>query len=321
MNEEIRKQITDAPTTKPDLLVLDDLYWKLAVREMLRGGNIIFLGHSGCGKTLSATSLAKAYNRPFFRFNMGAMQDARSSLIGNTHYSTDKGTFFAGSEFVKAIQTENAVILLDEYTRISPDAENIMITVLDKDQRYLRIDEDPNTPSISVAKGVVFMATANVGVEYTSTRILDRATQDRFGATIELPLLSKEQEMNLATKKYPELNKRYIEAFCEIADYTRKNMNDGDNELSTIISTRSIHEQCELALDGFRYSEVVEAVVVNMFDGSGGVDSERSHIRQKAQDRVNLDSESPFAVDVVDDEPEKDEDIDNLFTDEDVMEW
>jgi len=293
-DEQIRKLISDSPTLIPKTLIIDSLSWKLAIRGTMRNENLLVLGHSGCGKTLTATSLSKALNRPFFKFNMGAMSDARASLIGNTHYAVETGTFFAGSEFVKAITTPGAVILLDEYTRIHPDAENLMLTVLDKDQRYLRIDESKDTPTITVAPGVLFFATANVGVEYTSTRLLDRATKDRFGVTIEVPLLTKDQEIKLMRLLYPKLNRNYINSIADISDYTRTEISKADAQLSTIISTRSNHEQCELAMDGFRFSEIMEGSVFNLFSNEGGVDSERAHIKIKAQQHSDLDNESPL---------------------------
>ncbi len=62
------------------------------------------------------------------------------------------------------------------------------MTVLDEGQRYLRLDEDINAPTIYVAPGVSFIATANIGTEYTSTRVLDRALMDRF-EIIEVDIL------------------------------------------------------------------------------------------------------------------------------------
>ena len=98
-------------------------------------------GPAGCGKTMAAKSLVDALDRPNFYFNLGATQDPRATLIGNVHYNKAKGTYFSESLFVKAITTENAVILLDELSRAHPDAWNILMTVLDEGQRYLRLDE------------------------------------------------------------------------------------------------------------------------------------------------------------------------------------
>jgi MoxR-like ATPase len=291
--EEVRKLINESPKLIPKNLVIDELNWRLVVRGLLRSENILILGYSGCGKTLTAKSIATAYDRPFEKFNMGATQDARSSLIGNTHFKPESGTFFVGSKFIKAVTTPGTFIYLDEITRMSVDAENIMMTVLDRDQRYVRIDEDQDSPVIKVASGVVFIATANVGPEYTATRLLDRATKDRFSTIIELDLLEEAQEIALAKLLFPELNRNYINAIASIAKYTRDDIKSASPQLSTILSTRSIHESCRLAMDGFRFSEIMEACVFNLFDDSG-VDGERAKVRQKANEKATLDNESPL---------------------------
>jgi MoxR-like ATPase len=95
-------------------------------------------------------------------------------------FDQKKGTYFSESSFVQAIKTPNAVILLDELSRAHPDAWNILMTVLDQGQRYLRLDEAEGSPIVKVAEGVTFIATANIGNEYTSTRVIDRAILDRF---------------------------------------------------------------------------------------------------------------------------------------------
>ena len=126
---------------KPELLVMKELKWKYLVRSAVRGKNILMTGPAGCGKTLAAKSLVGAMSRPDFYFNLGATQDPRATLIGNVHFDKKAGTYFSESLFVKAIQTENAVILMDELSRAHPDAWNILMTVLDEGQRYLRLDE------------------------------------------------------------------------------------------------------------------------------------------------------------------------------------
>ena len=143
---------------RPKGLVMNELKWKYLVRSAVRGKNIMMTGQAGCGKTMAAKSLVNALDRPDFYFNLGATQDPRATLIGNVHFDKGKGTYFSESLFVKAIQTENAVILLDELTRAHPDAWNILMTVLDQGQRYLRLDEADGQNTIKVADGVTFIA-------------------------------------------------------------------------------------------------------------------------------------------------------------------
>ena len=120
---------------------------------------------------------------------MGSTQDPRATLIGNVHFEKSKGTYFSESLFVKAIQTPNAVILLDELSRAHPDAWNILMTVLDQGQRYLRLDEQDGQATINVAEGVTFVATANIGNEYTSTRVMDKALMAVSYTHLTLPTI------------------------------------------------------------------------------------------------------------------------------------
>ena len=272
----------DSVGLRPSLLMLPDLKWKYLVRSAMRGKNIMMTGAAGSGKTMAAKALANALDRPEFYFNLGATQDPRSTLVGNTHFAKDSGTFFSESSFVKAIQTEDAIILLDELSRAHPEAWNILMTVLDQGQRYLRLDEADNSPIIKVAKGVTFIATANIGNEYTSTRVIDRALLDRF-TIIEMELLSKEKEEALLLQMFPEADKTMISNIASIVSATRDEMKTEVPRISTSVSTRASVEFASLCFDGFTLEESAEVTVYPLFDDAGGLDSERTFIKQLVQ--------------------------------------
>ena len=272
----------DSLKLKPETLVMQDLKWKYLVRSAMRGKNIMMTGPAGCGKTMAAKTLVKALDRPDFYFNLGATQDPRGTLIGNTHFKKDEGTLFSESVFVKAIQTENAIILLDELSRAHPEAWNILMTVLDEGQRYLRLDEAENAPTIKVAKGVTFIATANIGSEYTATRAMDRALVDRF-IIVEMDTLSKEEEAKLLLKLYPDVTPEQADTISEIASMTRAEMISESPKLSSAISTRLSVELAGLLSDGFTLEEGAEVAIYPFFDADGGVDSERTYMKQVVQ--------------------------------------
>jgi len=280
--DPVLELIKNSANIKPNDLEMSDVKWKYLVRSAVRGKNIMMVGPAGCGKTQAAKALPAATGHPFFYFNLGATQDPRATLIGNTHFK-DGQTVFDSSAFVKAIQTDNAVILLDELSRAHPEAWNILMTVLDEGQRYLRLDEDVNAPLIKVAPGVSFIATANIGTEYTSTRVLDRALMDRF-EIIEVDILTKEQEEALLTKRYGhQVNETLIHAVADIASVTRKEWRSEVGKLTTMISTRMTVRICELLADGFNLVEASEVAILPFFDAAGGADSERTFVKQIIQ--------------------------------------
>lgn len=272
----------EAAGLRPKTLVMTDLKWKYLVRSAMRGKNIMMTGPAGCGKTMAAKRLVEALDRPHFYFNLGATQDPRGTLIGNTHFKKDEGTTFSPSLFVKAIQTEGAIILLDELSRAHPEAWNILMTVLDQGQRYLRLDEHENAPTIPIADGVTFVATANIGNEYTSTRVMDRALVDRF-IIIEMDQLDQEQESQLLLDLHPKLTSTQAMNISEIAHMTRKEMKAEAPRISSAISTRLSVEIASLLEDGFTLVEAAEVCIYPFFEAEGGIDSERTFVKQIVQ--------------------------------------
>jgi len=272
----------DSISLKPEMLMMTPTKWKYLVRSVLRGKNIMMTGAAGGGKTMAAKAVANALDRQEFYFNLGATQDPRSTLIGNTHFKKDSGTCFSESLFVKAIQTPDAVILLDELSRAHPEAWNILMTVLDPGQRYLRLDEKEDSPTIKVAKGVSFIATSNIGNEYTSTRVMDRALMDRF-VILEIDLLTQDNEEKLLTLLYPEADVQQLKNIAAIVTATRQELKSETARISTSISTRASIEFASLVFDGFSLEEAAEVVVYPQFDDAGGLDSERTFIKQLVQ--------------------------------------
>ena len=281
-HDEIVDFINNSYGLKPKGLIMSELKWKYLVRSAVRGKNIMMTGQAGCGKTLAAKSIINALDRPEFYFNLGATQDPRSTLIGNVHYDKAKGTYFSESLFVKAIQTPNAIILLDELTRAHPDAWNILMTVLDYGQRYLRLDEADGQATVSVADGVTFVATANIGNEYTATRQLDKALHDRF-TVIEVDLLDEEEEYGLLKYMFPTVDSDSLNNVAKITSLTRIEALSENARIASGVSTRTSVEIAGLLFDGFSLLEAADITIYPQYDATGGVDSERTFVKQIVQ--------------------------------------
>ena len=295
-HDEIVDFINNSYSLKPVGLIMSELKWKYLVRSAVRGKNIMMTGQAGCGKTLAAKSIINALDRPEFYFNLGATQDPRSTLIGNVHYNKEKGTYFSESLFVKAIQTPNAIILLDELTRAHPDAWNILMTVLDYGQRYLRLDEADGQATVKVADGVTFVATANIGNEYTATRQLDKALHDRF-TVIEVDLLNEEEEFGLLNYMFPTVDSDSLNNVAKITSLTRVEAVSENARIASGVSTRTSVEIAGLLFDGFSLLEAADITIYPQYDATGGVDSERTFVKQIVQKFISDGTEEELFTD------------------------
>lgn len=284
--DDVMSFLSTCVEKRPQSLFCEDLTWKFLCRSVLRGRNILLTGPTGCGKSQTAMAVANALDRPLFYVNLGATQDPRGTLIGNTHFSKEVGTFFNESAFVKAIQTPNNVILLDEVSRAHPEAHNILMTVLDPGQRYLRMDEAVNTPTIKVAEGVSFIGTANIGSEYTATRVMDRALLDRF-VIAEIPFLKPTEEAQLMMQLFPAIDPQVAADLADLAGQTRAEVKSDSARIQTPISTRSVVEMAGLLVDGFSLTECAEVSIYPLYSQDGGLQSERTFVKQLVQKYVN----------------------------------
>jgi hypothetical protein len=160
------------------------------------------------------------------------------------------------------------------------------MTVLDEGQRYLRLDEADGAETVKVAEGVTFIATANIGNEYTSTRVMDKALMDRF-IIVEMDVLNDEEEHGLLNYMFPHVDSDLLKSIAEIAYATRTESRSETGRISNGVSTRTSVEMAGLMYDGFGIDEAAEVCVYPQYSEDGGMESERTYIKQLVQKYVS----------------------------------
>lgn len=141
--------------------------------------NLLVAGKQGCGKSTLVRQFAARNGRPLATFQIGILSEP-GQLFGE-HRLREGETYYQKFLFPQAIQTPGCVIHLEEINRPEhPKALNMLFSVLAEDRRVWT-DE---LGLLSVAQGVVFVATLNEGDEFIGTEMLDAALRDRFYVTV-----------------------------------------------------------------------------------------------------------------------------------------
>ena len=269
-------------TPKPEAnqFYVDTAVWEQILYSLSSGKNVLLTGPSGSGKSELAYIAAKALEVDLEAFNMGAMSEPRSSLIGNTHFDKEKGTWFDESRFAKTVQNDDGVVLLDEITRSEPGAFNILLPLMDR-QGYLPLDESEDGHVINRGENVAFIATANIGMEYTGTMAMDKALKDRFAVTIDMEFPPESNEVGILTGRCDGLKKVDAKRLVKVATRQRELARDG--EFIEQISTRMLLEVGEQIAAGVNFRTACKFCIENQFSADGGDASDRTKIRQIIQ--------------------------------------
>lgn len=269
----IKTEAGQAPTAKKDGFYISQANWKLLIRNIKRQVNTLIVGPTGTGKTSCIKYAAEKLGLKLTIIDMGATIDPISSLLG-VHRLKDGHSVFDYAQFTQAIQ-EPGIILLDEVNRAPMGSGNVLFPCLD-DRRVLPIEiaNGDGPREIKIHPEVSFIATANLGAEYTGTSgVMDRAFLNRF-FPLELTYLPEKIEKEVL-KQRTGIEENESDLIVKVAN-TIRNMNK-KMELSMAVSVRETLMISTLVSDGWSLGEAMKTVYLPMFEGTNS-EGERSKL-------------------------------------------
>lgn len=238
--------------------------------------NVLLTGPAGCGKSELAVYFAAKYGRPVYIANCPLIREAKDWFGYKT---APKGEVqWLKSDFVRAIQTPGAVIVLDEYNRLHSTVSNSLMPLLDR-RRSTFLDELGEL--LTVSPGVVIFATANIGHSFTGTFTVDAAHSDRFSLRLECDFLQQEHEVKVLMNKTSILEED-AQKLAKLAFDIRKKVDSGTSGISTAISTRQLLAAANLMREYRKkrlpIKNALHFTIFPTYGMDGGADSERAHV-------------------------------------------
>ena len=105
---------------------------------------------------------------------------------------------------------------------------------------------------------------------------------DRF-TIVEMDVLSEEDESSLLNMMFPSVDSVLLNNVAKIATLTRTESKSETARITSGLSTRTTVELSGLLFDGFTLEEAAEVSIYPQYDSTGGVDSERTFVKQIVQ--------------------------------------
>lgn len=187
-----------SPSPLSGYFISDDLRLAFTTLHKISNANpeqsakLVILGPSGYGKTTIPQLFAKQTGRGYYDMNCGSVRDPEEWY--GYREAKDNSTVFIESEFIKAVQQDNMVIVLNELNRVEPWLHNALYPLLDDTH-----GSTVHGQTFKVGKGVIFVATMNTGHKHTGIFEADAALINRFQFVVEVGPMPKAQESKVLT--------------------------------------------------------------------------------------------------------------------------
>lgn len=270
------------PSVEKNGFFVEPRTWEILTRNISRKINTLLCGPSGTGKTEVIMEAARQMGYQLCIYDMGSMHDPLTQMLGTHRIDADHKSVFDYAQFVHDVSEAPAegykgkIILLDEASRAPLTTLNILFPCLDV-RRSLPVEMagEKDKRNISIHPDVAFVATANIGAEYTGTATMDKAFVSRF-MPFELTYMKDADEIAVLRKR-TSIERDAAANIVRVANRIRSLHKKA--ELSNDVSTRETLRAAELVADGWSALDAMELVFLPLFEGDE-TDGERSVVKK-----------------------------------------
>lgn len=237
-------------------------------------GGLMVVGPSGSGKTGGIVRAVARLGLRLTKMDCATVTDPQK-WFGRREVD-ETGTHFIRSDFTDAVERGD-VVLFDDITRLHPHLHNPIMALLDGSNAVnisdlnLTITRHPQT---------VFIATANIGPQFSGTHRLDWAMRSRFPYTLERPWPPRDDEIRILVTA-TGCDDDGAANLVDIAIRSRQMYEAGD--LRVGIDTRTLVAAAFAVAMGKNETNALELTAVHLYDpdasGIAGAESDRTRIR------------------------------------------
>jgi len=217
-----------------------------------RAVNIMLMGDSGNGKTSLAKEIAKRLNFSFEVVNCALLVEpediaVRRDIVGGS-------TIVRKNPLFERVEKGNCVVLLDELNRVPPNVLNSLLSLLDWRREEVFLGE-----KLVVGDNVVFIASMNIGPQFTGTFQSDSAIFNRFSVfvNVEIPPIVEEEKILIGQGATSEVAAQIVGTMTKLRVIVP----------ASGISVRTTLGVFALVNGGLSLREAIQAAIINpLFD-------------------------------------------------------
>jgi len=203
---------------------------------------VMVQGYHGTGKSTHIEQVAARLNWPCIRINLDA-HISRIDLVGRDAIVLRDGlqvTEFREGLLPWALQTPTALVF-DEYDAGRPDVMFVIQRVLETEGKLTLLDQNrvirPN-PYFRLFATANTVGLGDTSGLYHGTQAINQGQMDRWNLVVALNYLAEATEVEIVSKKMPDIDRRVVTDMVRVANFSRQGFVNGD--ISTVMSPRTV---------------------------------------------------------------------------------